>query len=290
MPPNTITEKLAEQLSYDYNCSPYDFFSGTNSVTESLLHPGRRRFSETADIFKMATIGGGTIISCLPELTGFSKEIAARYGDEIFSQPALSEISTKISEINLPPLNQTVNPSDVSLSEISKKLSNNHTEEISEDYSKTVLAPQFKIAFLPKKKTSKPNPTDIFYDIRVFEGDDVKKLYGYSGFENALCRKTGKRRDVLAVCAFYGGEIIGIAGASNDSRIMWQIGIDVDWRFKNNGIAKTLVGILTEEIFAQKKIPYYVVSPSNIPSLNTAISCGYSPSFAEVRTGAPAGL
>jgi hypothetical protein len=200
----------------------------------------------------MGTLGGGNVISCAPPLIPFARDLSNRLGDELFSDFGLSEIAKKLNEMT------------------------------------DGRPPQLKIAFLPKKKLPKLSETDIFYDIRIFEGDSIRKLYGYSGFENALCRKTGKRRDVLAVCAFYNGEIIGIAGASNDSRIMWQIGIDVDWRFKNNGIAKTLVTILTEEILAQKKIPYYVVSPSNIPSLNTAIACGYYPSVTEA--GAPAGL
>jgi hypothetical protein len=246
---NYLTEKTAEQLSYDLNCSKYDFFSGQNTVTESILHPGRRRFSDTPDIFRMATMGGGNVISCAPELKPTFKKIADTFGDEIFSPPAMSMIA--------------------------------------EELRKFGVMPSLSQAFLPKKNAPKPTPTDDFYELRVFDGETVKKLYAYPGFENALCRKTGKRRDVMAVCAFYENELIAVAGASNDSDIFWQIGVDVDRRFRNNGIAKTLVSILTEEIEDLKKIPYYSVSPSNIPSLNTAMACGYYPAIAEARV-APA--
>jgi RimJ/RimL family protein N-acetyltransferase len=241
---NELTDKTALQLSYDYNCSRYDFFSGCNSVNLSELHPRRRLFSTEPDFFKMATLGAGNVISCAEPMYRFAYEMSDKYGANLFEPRALSEISAHIKK------------------------------------SDRIL--QITQRFLPKRERPPIKETDIFYDIRVFEKHDSHKLYKFTEFENALCRKTGKRTDVLAVCAFYKNKLIGLAGASNDSEMMWQIGVDVAWQYRNNGIAKTLVSALTDEIESLRKIPYYSVAPENIPSANTAISCGYYPAWVEI--------
>jgi predicted GNAT family acetyltransferase len=118
---------------------------------------------------------------------------------------------------------------------------------------------------------------------RIFEMDDIRRLlYPLSGFENAFTRKDGEMTDVLAVCAIKDNRIIAIAGASNDSELMWQIGIDVLPEFREMGLASALVSTITDEITALDKIPYYSLLFGNIASLNTALSCGYQPMFAEI--------
>ena len=55
-------------------------------------------------------------------------------------------------------------------------------------------------------------------EIAILEGDAIKKLYGDHRFHMALgYSQEQERRDMLAVAAYEGGEIVGVAGASNDT-------------------------------------------------------------------------
>lgn len=61
--------------------------------------------------------------------------------------------------------------------------------------------------------------------------------------------------DVLAVAAIIDGKVAAVAGASEDSPLMWQIGIDVLPEFGGRGLASSLVALLKQEILARGKSP-----------------------------------
>jgi predicted GNAT family acetyltransferase len=90
------------------------------------------------------------------------------------------------------------------------------------------------------------------------------------------------RRDVIAVAGYKNNEIIGVAGADNDSDTMWQVGIDVIPDNRNQGIATVLVKIITNEILKMGIVPFYGTAWSNIVSIKTAISSGYRPAWVEL--------
>ena len=48
-----------------------------------------------------------------------------------------------------------------------------------------------------------------------------------------------------------------MAGASMDSPVMWQIGINVDSDTRAKGIGKMLVTLLKNEILGMNRLPYY---------------------------------
>ena len=73
---------------------------------------------------------------------------------------------------------------------------------------------------------------------------------------------TKKSPDMLGVAAISDGKIIGMAGASADSPLFWQIGINVEKEAECRHIASTLVTILKEEIEKLGKVPYYGTSMS----------------------------
>ncbi len=112
------------------------------------------------------------------------------------------------------------------------------------------------------------------------EEQGMKQLYETPGFSNALgydCN--APRPDVLAVSAWAGDRLVGMAGASADCRMLWQIGVDVvpDWRRK--GLAAALVWELSQAVLARGKIPYYGTSSSNLASQRTAWASGYFPAW-----------
>lgn len=87
------------------------------------------------------------------------------------------------------------------------------------------------------------------------------------------------KKDVLAVVGYIDGKI---AGASNDCKTMWQIGIDVLPECRRLGVASTLTKILTDEIIKRGKVPLYCTAWSNIASKSNAIKCGYKTGWVEM--------
>ena len=87
---------------------------------------------------------------------------------------------------------------------------------------------------------------------------------------------------MLAVAAFDGDGIIGMAGASSDSQTMWQIGIDILPKYRGKGIGTNLVTLLKNEILNRGKIPFYGTVESHFHSQNIAISSGFFPAWAEL--------
>ena len=101
----------------------------------------------------------------------------------------------------------------------------------------------------------------------------MEELYRIPGFSNALgYDPDGPRPDVLAVSAWAGERLVGIAGASEDCEMLWQVGVDVlpDWRGK--GLAAALISQLSLAVLQAGKIPYYGTSSSNLASQRTAIT------------------
>lgn len=118
------------------------------------------------------------------------------------------------------------------------------------------------------------------YEIRILEHDDFEH-YFLPQWRNAIC---GDRKHLnnLGIGAFNGGELIGLAGCTEDSEYMWQIGIDVLPAYRREGIAAALTSKLTTEILEHEKIPFLNTAWSNIRSARNAIKCGYIPSWIEM--------
>ena len=74
-------DKLLNQLSIDFNCTPKDFLAEETIITLSKLSEGRRSYSPGKPFLQMATTGRNTVImadECLHEfLHTFVKDIEA---------------------------------------------------------------------------------------------------------------------------------------------------------------------------------------------------------------------
>jgi GNAT superfamily N-acetyltransferase len=135
--------------------------------------------------------------------------------------------------------------------------------------------------FLPD--TTKNREVNPDFDIKIMQGNEIARLYNDDRFHMALnydCES--ERRDVIAVVGYRNGEIIGVAGASDDSAAMWQVGIDVIPSYRKKGIASVLTKVITNEILKQGIVPFYGTAWSNIASKNTAINCGYKSAWIEL--------
>lgn len=120
-------------------------------------------------------------------------------------------------------------------------------------------------------------------EVKILLGDEIEQLYEDKRFTMALHynRKT-KRRDEIVAVGYIDNKIVGVAGATNDSDTMWQIGIDVVFQKRNQKIASTLTYLLSQEILKLGKIPFYCCAWSNIASKNTARRSGFRSAWIEL--------
>ena len=96
-----------------------------------------------------------------------------------------------------------------------------------------------------------------------------------------MCEKR-KRLDVLAVGAYDGETLIGLAGCSADCEEMWQIGIDVLPSYRRQGVASALTSQIALEALQRGKVPFYCAAWSNVRSVRNAIKSGFRPAWVEL--------
>ncbi len=243
---NELIAAAAAQLARDYCCVPEDLLRSENKVTLARKMDGQRRFRKDPHFFRAVTMGMGTVISASSEMLDFSRELSERAsGAEIFEQKKIWAINNALAEHN-----KAIGSANV------------------------YYLPVSGYRYIPANN----------FRTRIYEESEIiSELYGVKGFSNALLYDSkNPRRDKLAVCAFNGEKIIGIAGASSDSPTMWQIGIDVLPEYRRMGVGKELVSALTQAVFMHGAVPYYGTWIGNIASQNTAHKADYRPAWTEM--------
>ncbi len=123
-----------------------------------------------------------------------------------------------------------------------------------------------------------PFPQGLTFHVR--EGEQIHLLYALPGFRNAMqYNRNHPRPDMLVLYAKQGDRIAGIAGASADSKSMWQIGIDVKPVFGGIGLAACLVSRLAAMIVQRDIVPFYGASSTNITAQSVAVHSGLAPAW-----------
>lgn len=134
--------------------------------------------------------------------------------------------------------------------------------------------------FLPDPRRMEPVSPPMGLRLEWVQAADMERLYRIPGFSNALgYDRSAPRPDVLALCAWEGERLVGVAGVSEDCRMLWQVGVDVlpDWR--GRGLGAALVAGLSQAVLEKGKIPYYGTSSGNLASQRTAWRAGYCPGW-----------
>ena len=84
-------EKLLQQLSIDFNCTPTELQAKENVITVSKLNEGRRSYNPDKPFLEMVTLGKNTVImadECLHDfLHSFIKDVE---GHSLFELGSLS--------------------------------------------------------------------------------------------------------------------------------------------------------------------------------------------------------
>lgn len=134
--------------------------------------------------------------------------------------------------------------------------------------------------YLPDLAQIKPLASPDGFAYEMVEQDEIPLLYRHEGFRNAVQYDANHPRpDILVTLVKKDGRIVGIAGASNDCAMMWQVGMDVLPEYRNHGLAAYLVNRLTLEILERGYVPYYGTASSNIASQRVAHRVGYFPAW-----------
>jgi GNAT superfamily N-acetyltransferase len=241
-----LLDIIKKQLAIEYNCSVDDFLSSNNIITVSKDNAEKMHYIDGTFFFQMVTFGDNAVITADECIHDWLKEYTKdKTGRWLFEHNNLVAIDEKLKDYN-------------------KKLWQTHH------------------MFLSYKEIL---PKNINLKTEWFENESIYQFYETKMFPNALCKKYNpKRPDVLAVAAYDGNKIIGMAGCSADTPLLWQIGVDVNENYRGKGIGTYLVTLIKNEIEKRGKIPFYGTSLSNLHSWGIALNSGFSPAWIEIQT------
>ena len=122
--------------------------------------------------------------------------------------------------------------------------------------------------------------------IELLHPEQYERFRGDPRYSNAL--GFSKRRPDITVLAAFDPDAataladpLAMAGASDDSLLMRQIGIDVLPQVRQRGLAARLVYELSRMVLADGRVPFYGTSPSHVLSQRVALAAGFIPTWWE---------
>lgn len=240
-----ILSIATKQLALECHCAPSAFSRSENSLTVPHAHPDRRKFGTELPFFRMTTMGMGAVISASEQLHPWLAEwIRHKPGPWLFEHPNLQQLEEQLAAYGM---------------------------RLTQSYH----------MFLPLGEAREIAGN---WPLKWFEQTDIPSLYSPQ-FPNALCERfLPERPDMLAVAATDHGKIIGLAGCTADTPLLWQIGIDILPEYRSRGLGTYLVHSLKGEILRRGKIPYYGTSLSALHSWRIALKCGFLPAWIDIES------
>ena len=239
-----ILVNVKKQLTKDYNCSINDFNNKNNLITDMKLLEGRRQYSNDEEILKILIFDGKAIVCADECIKEWCVENLSNIpGEWMYLYSVLRRIDNKLNEFGY-------------------EIDNTHHY------------------YLPKENNDN---IELVNNIKWYEKEEINQFNGDNRFDEAFAFNNNYP-DVLAVALLDdNGDILAMAGASEDCETMWQIGINVLQSEQGKGFGKKLVNILKNEILKRGKIPFYGTVESHIISQKVAIQSGFYPAFAELK-------
>ncbi|MCR5742230.1 MAG: GNAT family N-acetyltransferase [Lachnospiraceae bacterium] len=238
-------EKLLKQLSIDYNCTPDDLRAKENIITTSKLNDGRRSYSPGMPFLQMVSAGGNTVIMADECLHEFLRGFVRDVeGHHLFELDNLLKLNDAIK-----PYGYEMNPT-------------HHM-------------------FLPSRNVV----AEERFTVKWLYDSEISQFYGNPHFPNAISypEPCPVRPDRMVVVAVDGGDIMGMAGCSEDAPHWMQIGIDVLPEYRSRGIGAYLVTLLKNRIIEMGDIPFYGTASANVQSQNIALNSGFKPTWVETE-------
>ena len=233
---------LVKQLAIDFCTDVELVLNSKNIFTEYQCFEGRRIFQESECFLKIATFNGKLLVTGRKDIIQWMQE---KYK---FEDAAWFMDMKCLHEL------------EAGLSRFGCRIGKAHP---------------FYIA------TEKSYVNTKEYEIKIFIDNELEQFRGDKRFKEAFLFDNVPK-DEIGIGAYKNGKILGMAGATSDSDIMWQIGINVMPEAEGLGIGTMLVTILKNEILNRGKLPFYGTSMSHIASQRVAINAGFIPAWSEL--------
>ncbi len=237
-----IIEIAMSQSAIDIGCKPEDFLKTEAVIADGIIGEGARVYYKEPLSCNFVSYGNNVVASVKPEIREEVTEFVGRY-----------EFYHLFETPNALWLNERL---------------------ASKGHKLCYMA----YYYLPD--VEKLKPLSCSYQTRLMEKGEFTHLYGKC-WGNAIL-DIRKEYDVLALGAYDGEKLVGLAGCSADCEQMWQIGIDVLPEYRRQGIAAALTSNLALEILKRDKVPFYCCAWSNIPSAKNASRSGFTPAWVEL--------
>ncbi len=249
----TMNSRVLAQFKLDTNCPEYPDDSGLVYINERKYLSGARIVEGMSDFFKAIIFRGRAFIMADLEILDWARE---KYSDclpEWFCKyPNLRELDRKLNEYGY----EIADTHVYMLPDLNEDL--NEYEEI------------------------KGFTEEWMYDREIEEWG--KKWGKNNPFNHALVySKTQPDRIALLLRSSYDEEeLIAMSGVSEDSKDLWQIGIDVLPGYGGRGLATYLTDMMKRKVLSLGHIPFYGTSESHSLSMDTGIRAGFLPAWTEV--------
>ena len=234
---------VATQLSLDYNMPLSFLLDNDNHFSVYAPLEGRRRFEDNPDVFlKMAVFTGKVVATGKEEGIEANKEIIGKSKGDWIFDGG------------------TLSRIIMMLSSYNRRLEMIHP-------------------FFVKSHKSFEDKVDLSY--RIIEKDEIEKYRCDDDFSEAFAFDENAP-DEIGVAIIENGEIVSISGASSDSVLMWQIGVNTKPKYRGKGYGKMAVDILSDIVIDRGHLPFYGTSFSHIASMNVALSSSFRPMWSEL--------
>lgn len=239
---NMYIEALEKQLAIDYDCTE-DEVHGSENVFKTLkVNKNARPIGNKDTLLKAAVYREKLLVMANPMILGWCKEF---FGTK--SGTWLSEPENLIAIHN-------------KLQGYGQSLADTHHH------------------YIPSM--NRP-PTERRFNVKWYEQDELEVFRGDRRFWEALLFDSNTP-DMLAVCAMDGDTILGMASATRDSELLWQIGVNVTDEGKGKGVGSYVTSLLKEELIKRGIVPTYATVESHIKSQKAAFNSGFEPAFYEI--------
>lgn len=241
-----MNQKIIKQLALDYCCSEEAVQDKANHFTEYVPLGGRRMFEESADgcFLKIAVFGGKLLVTGQKDMVAALEEKFGDMGGEWFMDAAALSCIDRMIGVY-----------------------GWRIEQVHEFYTSD-----------QKKLLSTEG-----FELRWYERDEIVQFKGDERFAEAFAFDENAP-DVLGVAAFKDDRIMGMAGASADSPLLWQIGVNIMEDCEKKGIGSMLVTALKNEVLDRGFLPYYGTAMSHLASKRVALKAGFLPAWVELIT------
>jgi GNAT superfamily N-acetyltransferase len=242
-----MLQGIRKILAANLACHADDFTKDGVVLSVAEVSEGRMKFPVREKSLTLVTMGKGVSISCTADRIDWAREhLGSLTREQLFAASTLAQIQQYV-----------------------------------ERDGQWMAGPLQR--YVCSRDDLQPFPIPEEINVTLVEGEDIPALYRYDQFPHALSYDVHSARpDVVASVAEHRGHVVGIAGASADCDVMWQIGVDILADYQGFGIGKAVVGTLTQEIWKREIIPYYSTTVSNLQSRQVVSSLGYWPAWVEL--------